>query len=59
MKSLLMPWFRDEVGMNSFSTEEHFRRDILVKCFYFQVIAMTLVGLWLCVNNRFWCRSGF
>lgn len=59
MKSLLMPWFRDQVGMNSFSTEENFRRDILVKYFYFQVIAMTLVSLWLCVNNRFWCRSGF
>lgn len=31
-----MPWFSCQVNTNSFSAEEEFRSDVLVKCSYFE-----------------------
>lgn len=42
MKSLLVSQFSYQLSTNSFSAEENFRRDVLVKYSYFQDVAVTV-----------------
>lgn len=48
MKRLLLSRFGYRVSTNSFSAEENLRRDVWVKCSYFQVIVTAVSLVWGC-----------